>query len=220
MFSLQPLSPDRIDFESAHLKVDPPSKLRVFAALELPFEWQTRLAEVIRQLGTHVPRGGVRWVRPEGIHLTLKFFGEVAASQSPDIQAALTQATHNLPSVSLAAERLGVFPNVLRPRVVWLGVTGEVERLGQVQKAIEVAVAPLGFAPEARGFTPHLTLGRVTEGLKPMDRQKLTEALTHLPVGPFTPWTATSLSLVRSDLRPSGAVYTRLAAIPLNGRIE
>lgn len=81
-------------------------------------------------------------------------------------------------------------------------------------------MTPLGFPPEARGFTPHLTLGRVTESLQPRDRQTLTEALSRLPFGPFQSWTATSLSLVRSDLRPSGAVYTSLATIPLGSRIE
>jgi 2'-5' RNA ligase len=202
------------------LKAGISSKLRVFAALELPAEWQTGLDEVLRRLQAVIPSGGVRWVRPEGIHLTLKFFGEVAANQAPDIQTALTQATQSLPPVSLEVDRLGVFPNPLRPRVVWIGVAGEVEKLGRLQKAIEAAMTPLGFAPEARGFTPHLTLGRVTESLQPRDRQTLMETLTRLPVGPFQTWTASNLSLVRSDLLPSGAVYTRLAAIPLGSRIE
>ncbi len=188
--------------------------------MELPAEWQTGLEEVIRRLKASIPRGGVRWVRPEGIHLTLKFFGEVAESHVPTIQLALTQATHGLSPVTLEADRLGVFPNPLRLRVVWIGVIGEVEKLGRLQKAIEAAVTPLGFPPEARGFTPHLTLGRATESLQSQDRQTLTEALTRLTLEPFQPWTATSLSLVRSELRPSGAVYTRLAEIPLGSRIE
>jgi len=202
------------------LKTGTPSKLRLFAALELPAEWQTGLEAVIHHLKTSIPRGGVRWVRPEGIHLTLKFFGEVAADQAPTIQNALTQATQGLPPVALEADHLGVFPNPLQPRVVWIGVAGEVEKLGQLQKALEASLTHLGFPPEARGFTPHLTLGRVTESLQSGDRQALTEALTRLPMGPFPSWTATSLSLIRSELRPSGAVYTRLAEIPLGGRIE
>jgi RNA 2',3'-cyclic 3'-phosphodiesterase len=202
------------------LKTGTPAKLRVFAAFELPAEWQTGLEEVIRRLKAALPRGGVRWVRAEGIHLTLKFFGEVGVSQVPALQVALTQATHGLPPVALEADRLGVFPNPLRPRVVWMGVAGEVEKLGRLQKAIEAGLTPLGFPPEARGFTPHLTLGRVTESLQSRDRQTLTETLPRLSLGPFPSWTATNLSLVRSELRPSGAVYTRLAEIPLGSRIE
>jgi 2'-5' RNA ligase len=195
-----------------------PARVRVFAALELPPELSRRLTEVISGLSKALPRGSVRWVRPEGIHLTLKFFGEVAPSKLADLQAGLAQAAGNAAPIALTLEGLGVFPNPLRPRVIWVGVAGGVEALGALYQAVEEATASLGFKPEARGFSPHLTLGRVNGALRPAERQALGEALRAGSVDRLGDFTADSLSLMGSELKPGGAVYTRLYSAPLGGR--
>ena len=195
-----------------------PESLRLFAALELPSAWAGRLAEVIASLKASLPGGGVRWVRSEGIHLTLKFYGDVAPGTVPALQSALARAAASVPPISLEMEGLGVFPNLSRPRVIWADVAGDVERLTALQKAVEQASAPLGFKPEGRGFAPHLTLGRVNGTLRPAERQILGVVLERTHIGRPGAFTAEALSLMRSELRPGGSVYTRLFAASLGGR--
>ncbi len=191
--------------------------LRLFAALELPSPLRRQLADLIAALGEAMPRGAVRWVRADGIHLTLKFYGEVPAGQAPAIQASLRQAAAGAASLKLELDGLGTFPNSARPRVIWVGLQGDLDRLGALQRAVEKASVPLGFEPEARGFTPHLTLGRVNPGWQPADQQKLREAIARLDPSLHGAFAAETLSLMQSDLRPGGAVYTCLLAVPLGG---
>jgi 2'-5' RNA ligase len=191
--------------------------LRLFTALELPPALRRQLANLIAALGEALPRGSVRWVRAEGIHLTLKFYGEVPAGQVPALQASLRQAALGASPLQLELNGLGTFPNPARPRVVWVGIKGDLERLSGLQRAVEEAAIPLGFEPEARGFSPHLTLGRVNAGWRPADKQKLGEAFARLGPGLHGLFAAETLSLMQSDLRPDGAVYTCLLAVALGG---
>jgi RNA 2',3'-cyclic 3'-phosphodiesterase len=191
--------------------------LRLFTALELPTPVRQQLAEVIRALSAAVPRGGVRWVRAEGIHLTLKFYGEVGGEKLAGLQAVVSQAAAGVAPLALTLNGLGTFPDLSRPRVIWAGLAGEVDRLKALQQAVEEASRPLGFVPEARGFTPHLTLGRVEPGWQPADRKNLESALARLGPGLSGAFTAGTLALMRSDLRPGGAVYTPQLAVKLIG---
>ncbi len=186
--------------------------LRLFTALELPAEVRRQLASVSAELRAALPRGRVRWVRPEGIHLTLKFYGEVAGTRLPELQAVLRQAAGDVPPLQLALNGLGTFPNLNRPRVIWVGLQGEIDRLRALQRAVETASIPLGFEPEARGFTPHLTLGRVNEGWAPADTRALSAAFARLEPGRQDAFVAGTLNLMRSDLKPEGATYTCVAA--------
>ena len=191
---------------------------RLFAAIELPPDVRRQLADLISQLGEALPRGSVRWVRADGIHLTLKFYGEVATEVVPPLSAALAQAAAGtLPPLVLELRELGAFPSPARPRVIWAGVTGELEKLQSLQRAVERASAALGFEPEARGFTPHLTLGRVSEAWRPDDRMQLANVFGRLGPGLRGAMAADSLSLMRSELGRGGAVYTRVAAAPFSG---
>ena len=191
---------------------------RLFAAIELPSEVRRQLAGMIAQLGVELPGGSVRWVQADGIHLTLKFYGEVATDRVPSLSAALRQAAAGtLPPLALELKELGAFPSPARPRVIWAGVTGELEKLQDLQRAVERASAALGFEPEARGFTPHLTLGRVSEAWRPADRMQLANVFGRLGPGLRGTMAADSLSLMRSELGRGGAVYTRVAAAPFSG---
>ena len=103
--------------------------LRLFTALDLPAPVRRQLAEVMGALSAALPRGRVRWVRPEGMHLTLQFYGEVGADKLPGLQAAVAAAAAGVTPLALELKDLGTFPNLSRPRVIWAGLAGEVDRL-------------------------------------------------------------------------------------------
>lgn len=192
-------------------------KYRLFVALELPRDGQQRLAEVVAELSAAVPRGQVRWVKADGIHLTLKFYGDVSTELVPQIEAGLTGAAEGVPPLRLRIEGLGVFPNPRRPQVVWAGLVGDLAGLGALQAAVEAMSAKLGFAREARAFTPHLTLGRVKDGLQAGQQMQLLDFIASGRTRRFGEYEADRLTLMRSDLRPTGAVYTALFVAPLGG---
>jgi 2'-5' RNA ligase len=193
------------------------SGVRVFAALELPPEIRDRIADLSAGLNSALPKGGVRWVRADGIHLTLKFYGDVDSERLPELQAALTTTAQSARPLSLEMEGLGVFPNPVHPRVVWVGVAGDLTRLRALRQRVDEASAALGFKPETRPFTPHLTLGRARDHLKPLEKQALAQALERYraQVGQLGAFTVEALSLMRSVLKPTGAEYTPLFAARL-----
>ena len=191
--------------------------LRAFAALELPPELQQQLARLQDDLKAAVPPRSVRWVRVEGIHLTLKFYGDVDSDRLAAVRAGLERAAAGSAPMELSVQGTGVFPNAARPSVVWAGVTGELERLRRLQAAVEAEAIALGFKPEDRPYAPHLTLGRVNPG-GPGAARELMAALASARekrLGTFRP---TQLSLMNSELRAGGSVYKQLSATPLAAR--
>lgn len=191
---------------------EPEQELRLFVAIELGAEVCRALGALQRELRN---RGldRLRWVRPEGIHLTLKFLGETPADRLPAIEAALEPAVAGVPPHELFLGRLGTFGG-RNPRVVWVSVEGKVEPLKRLHEQVEAAMGELGFPPEDREFRPHLTLARVRpEGARQVARA-LVEAVGSVAV-PAIPIVVRELSLMQSRLGPGGAVYTRLNAYPL-----
>jgi RNA 2',3'-cyclic 3'-phosphodiesterase len=193
-----------------------PAALRLFAALELPPEARSRLADALAALKAAVPREAVRWVRPEGIHLTVRFYGEVPQSQLTEIEKTLAAAAADSQRMTLRLGALGFFPPAGQTRVVWIGLEGDLSQLESLQKAAEASARRLGFVPENRPFHPHLTLGRVQGKLSPVERQKMAERVSALPLS-STVFSVSQLSLMRSDLRPGGSIYSRQCAMPLGG---
>jgi 2'-5' RNA ligase len=190
-------------------------KIRTFIAIELSESIKDDLTKLQERLKGEAPRGSVRWVRAEGIHLTLKFLGDVPADQIGEITKALQKSCQGFAPFSLSCGRLGCFPNLKRPRVMWVGIQEETGTLAQLQKAIEENVAPLGYPPEKRKFSPHLTLGRVQRRVSSGDLRRLGELVGASEIGTLGHMEVRSVNLIRSDLRPSGAVYTRLAEVEL-----
>lgn len=188
--------------------------IRAFLALDPP-------EEILREIGRIQDRlrkmlhGELRWVRLEGIHLTLKFFGDIPESAVEDISAVARRAAAAVGPFELAIGGAGVFPDANRPRVVWLGMNGDVAQLTAFQQGLERALAEIGFPPEERPFRPHLTLGRIKS---PKGLTGLAEALEKGKAVTAGSFTASGLNLFQSDLTPRGAVYTRLAAYPFAGR--
>jgi len=193
--------------------------LRLFVACELPSEAREGLAAVQRLLQERGAEG-LRWVRPEGIHLTLKFLGEVPARRLEAIERALTRAVREPFRLSVRLGRLGSFGGSTGLRVVWVGMEGEVEALAHMAARVEGALEPMGFPRERRPFAVHLTLARVKEGASPQDRRRLFDLVRSLELPPLPGATLEAVSLMRSTLEPGGARYQCLARFPKSSPAE
>jgi 2'-5' RNA ligase len=193
--------------------------IRAFIAIPLPGTLLAELAALQRRLEKQVPPHSVRWVNPNGIHLTLQFLGDTPVERLSAIQETLAVVAQNASACTFTVGGLGCFPNPRRPRVVWVGVEEPGGRLAALQDAIEEAMERFGYAPEGRGFTPHLTLGRVQRRASNREAAQVGEAVTGTPVGQLAEITADRFALIRSVLKPTGAEYTTLAEFPLMGRL-
>ena len=191
----------------------PERELRLFVALELPDAMKTALAQTMDELRR---RGAapLRWVRPEGIHLTLKFLGNVAPAHVPAVEAALAEAVPARFEINLTLDGLGTFGGPNRTRVVWAGVGGQTEELAGLAGRIDEALAGAGFAREDRPFAAHLTLARVPDEAAPAERRRIHEIVHALQPPPLDPVRFSKVSLMQSTLQRGGAIYQRLAAFP------
>lgn len=182
-------------------------RIRAFIAIPLPGEVKAQAREIQAQFRNTGLR--LRWVKSHGMHLTLKFLGEIDRTQAAALETALEAAAGTTTVLNLAAKGLGVFPTLKKARVLWMGVAGETPALHAVYQHLETQLTPLGFKSEKRRFNAHLTLARAKGRLDPA---RLVGALE--TVGGFepVPFAARELVLYRSDLKPDGAVYTKLAA--------
>ncbi|OQA37755.1 MAG: 2',5' RNA ligase family [Chloroflexi bacterium ADurb.Bin325] len=189
--------------------------LRTFIAIELDEPLRVALATVQNRFKRQAPPGSVRWVAPEGIHLTLKFLGDTPAGRAAEIAAALARACEGVPPFELIVEGRGCFPNTRRPRVIWAAVRSNGPWLAKLQAAVERYIAPLGWPTEERSFSPHLTLGRVARGAGPAAEAALGQMVERAVVEQIGVQRVTAVSFIKSDLRPAGAVYTTLVSAPL-----
>lgn len=187
--------------------------IRSFIAVPLERQLYQHIAEISQMLKESV-HGGVSWVQPASIHLTLKFLGEIQRDKIAEVKSALQAVVPKFEQFELNVVGLGCFPNKNRPRVVWVGLQAPVE-LDHLQKSVEDACFELGFEREQRRFSPHLTLGRVKPYARPEDIHSLQQALERIAT--FNPGAthAREVVLFQSDLQPSGAIYTPLVSVQL-----
>jgi 2'-5' RNA ligase len=189
--------------------------IRTFIAIELDNALRRALGSVQAQLQRDRAARLVRWVEPASIHITLKFLGDVNAEHLPKLEHAIADACAGIPSFSLALAGLGAFPNTRRPNVIWVGANGQVDVAAQLAEKIDAACVALGFAPEERPFAPHLTLGRVKRDASIPERQLIGAMIDATQVETLGELKADHVSVMKSELRPSGSVYTRLHAVEL-----
>jgi 2'-5' RNA ligase len=189
-------------------------QIRSFIAIELPAEVRSALQRLQAEL-TLPQYSFVKCVAPQGIHVTLKFLGNISPQKVAEITGVMEQASQGVSPFQLQITEVGAFPNMRSPRVLWVGMKGELDKLIAWQKRIDDGLFPLGFAKENRPFTPHLTLARVRENCSPGDRRGLGEMVMKTPVEVDYKVTVNSLSLMRSQLLPTGAIYSRLAEVKL-----
>jgi 2'-5' RNA ligase len=192
-------------------------QVRSFIAIELPAELKGGLARLQAEMKS-AGHTYVKWTVPQGIHLTLKFLGNVPASKLTAITGAITGACQVVTSFRLETAELGVFPDFKRPNVFWLGMEGDLENLLALQRRIDDDLEPLGFLREKRAFTPHLTLARLREDASWQDRQGFGELVGKTHFDTKCSIEVNSICLMKSQLLPGGAVYSRLAEVPLGNK--
>jgi len=192
-------------------------EIRSFIALELPEDVKREL----KAFQDRIRRGleePVKWVDPWGIHLTLKFLGNIPAAKIPSIISALKEASRGLLPLKFSLGELGAFPDLRKPQVIWVGVEGEIQKLSLLQRNIESRLLSLGFPREEREFVPHLTLGRVRRGAGREVGGALQRALSDL-LPPSISFVIEAVSLMKSTLTPQGAIYSRLGSVNARGEI-
>jgi RNA 2',3'-cyclic 3'-phosphodiesterase len=189
--------------------------IRSFVAIELDDQVRQSLAGVQLDLRAVLPPQTVRWIAPESIHLTLQFLGDVPVNQTQPIVEALRGACSGIAAFSFDLIGLGVFPDRRRPRIVWVGINEPGGVLAVLHRRVGQALKPLGFPPEERTFTPHLTIGRATRSASPRDLTMAGEVVTRSDIGLIGRIDVHHVALMRSDLKPTGAVYTPQAILPL-----
>jgi 2'-5' RNA ligase len=208
----------RVLVEASATDRDKRDSIRAFVAIELSDEVKAdlgRQVELLRQANLR----GLRLVRPEGVHLTLKFLGETSQSQVAQVAEVVRRIAGSHGSFSLRLADAGVFPPKGHTRVFWVGLGGDVQELARLQRGVEQALAALGFAKEARAFTPHLTLARMNDGATPGDRRQAAELHLSSWKPGARPMRVEAVSLMRSHLNPNGATYERLAHCPLGSQV-
>ncbi len=193
--------------------------IRTFVAIELNPLLRKALAQVQTDLRSRLQQAmgpGVRmqWVKPESAHLTLKFLGDIPEARIPEIETALAQVAGAHSRCTVDVGGLGAFPDARAPRVLWVGLSGQVEGVTKLAAAVERALVALGFAPEPKPFNPHLTLARIKERSRDIGRALAAGRMLEreAPVGAVT---VNAIALMKSELKPSGAVYTKLCEVSL-----
>ena len=198
--------------------------IRAFVALDLPGEVKAALSEtshrLAAQLGVH--SHAVRWTKPEAIHLTLQFLGDVPIGMQQLLKEAIARGCDGQRAAEVSLDGLGVFPNPKRPRVLWVGIEGDeasMRALNSLQAAISNELSTLGFKPD-KGFRPHLTLGRGREPATDAEIEYIGRCIARATDHPLVKCTfmLDEVNLVKSELRPTGSLYTPLAVVPLRSR--
>ncbi|MCX5894629.1 MAG: RNA 2',3'-cyclic phosphodiesterase [Proteobacteria bacterium] len=186
------------------------AKIRTFIALELPEDLRNTLSLLQQRLRDQIDC--VRWVKPEHIHLTLQFLGSIDEDQVGPISRILENVSHGIAPFTMHVAGIGAFPNTRNPKVIWAGMQTVEDDLNRFQMSIEDSLATIGFPGEKRPYAPHLTLGRVKESRGKKMLGEVIEQFKHEDGGSFT---ADTVVFFKSDLLPTGPVYSALKTIRL-----
>ncbi|MBN8581780.1 MAG: RNA 2',3'-cyclic phosphodiesterase [Anaerolineae bacterium] len=188
--------------------------VRAFIALEIPQLIQESIEKQTTRLRLELGNDLVRWVPTHNMHLTLKFLGDVASPHMEFIKSMLNQIAETHTGFDLQIGSIGSFPNLKRPRVIWVGIYAPAG-LAPLQKSIEERTVRLGYEKEERPFSPHLTLGRVRQRLTAQETQKISNTLSTIQLGKIGTARVNSLHLYQSDLNSEGSIYTKLFSTSL-----
>ena len=189
--------------------------IRTFVAIHVPADIQRRLADVAGSFRDRLPGKSARWARPENIHLTLRFIGNVSPQDVEALRVVLQASVRGGKPFTLELGKPGCFPDAHRPRVLWVGVEGDVGPLMRLQSSVSQAAAAWA-GPEDRVYHPHLTLGRVVARTG-TDLQTVADPVPGSPALRDAVWHVDAIHLMQSDLMPPGPKYSTLASFPLIG---
>ena len=186
--------------------------VRAFIAIRVPEAVLARLTAVQRELKTLLPPNSTAWTRPDNLHLTLRFLGNVAVARIPELRGRLQSALSGFGHLGLICERLGCFPDLRYPRVLWAWVHDANERLEQLHRRVDTAAREFAETPAEARFVGHITLARPKQIKRP-DADRLTRFVDAAVNRTFGSWTASEVFLIQSELSPSGSKYHELARI-------
>jgi 2'-5' RNA ligase len=187
--------------------------LRAFIAVEIPLVIRKAVCSATSALQKEI-NSLVRWVPMENMHLTLKFLGDVSPSNLDMLTQMISAEADLFNCFDLHLDGLGSFPNLKRPRVIYIGIQAPAV-LEALHRGIESASRRLGYESEDRGFSPHLTIGRVKQNINAAEQQTIRHALEGTKIDALGTAHIDALHLYKSDLQPTGSVYTRLYSAPL-----
>ena len=193
-----------------------PEALRLFISLSVPEAVKQSIEAAQTELRRVATDNAARWTRREQFHLTLRFLGNVPVNQLEELVEQSRLAARTFGPLHLTAQRLGFFPNAKLPRVVWAGISDRDNQLTELWRSIQSAVEPFTKEPPERQFKAHVTLGRINRLRRP-EAVELAKTAAQFDNQSFGHWTASQLELMRSELSPTGARHSELAAIPLLG---
>jgi 2'-5' RNA ligase len=185
--------------------------IRTFIAIEIPGAVISKIRELQEGIRTYGLK--IRWVRAENIHLTIKFLGDVEEVKINEISETVSKTVEGFAPILIQAKGVGAFPGVKRPRVLWVGLSGQLETLVRLQRTLDENLSVLGLPIEKRPFKGHLTMGRIKDKI---DVRKFADALMAFRGFESETFAAGRIILYKSELKPSGAVYTRLTSASLN----
>ncbi len=189
--------------------------VRVFVAVGISAEAREQLIDVVERIRRDIPQG-IQWANPDGMHLTLKFLGNIpSVGVGPLLECLVPVASESKP-FPLQLAGLGMFPNRRKPRVLWAGVGGDLDALARLQQTAESAITALGYPREQRPFRPHITLGRPRRNIPEAQLARIGAAVSALSPPSPTGWQVESVDVMQSELHPTGARYTILGSAPLN----
>lgn len=182
--------------------------IRCFIAIELPVEIKDELTRIIKILRENIPEG-IRWIPADNIHLTLKFLGDVKVDHIDLIKNAITKSVFSMLPFNISLTKVGAFPNITRPHVIWLGLDAPGDLVELVAK-INSHTDEIGYPSETRPFSPHLTLGRISKMINSNQNQQIGAFLKNNELKISKTSILTNIILYRSELTPTGAIYSRL----------
>ncbi|OIP61416.1 MAG: RNA 2',3'-cyclic phosphodiesterase [Nitrospirae bacterium CG_4_9_14_3_um_filter_53_35] len=186
--------------------------IRAFIAVEIPEELKQGLVRLQQAFQSRGDR--VTWVRPQGMHITLKFLGEIGEESISEIGEEIKGVCAEVPRFHAGISGTGVFPNEKQPRTLWVGIKDGAEPLKQIARDLEARLARIGFVPERRPFSAHITIGRIKEI---RDRRRFAAQIAKHKESEIGSMTAEAVHLFESRLRPDGAVYIERFSAPLGG---
>lgn len=193
------------------------SLLRTFIAVEIPPQVQKKIQQATEPLRKAIGTSLVRWVPVQNMHLTLKFLGDVSSASVDILSQMLRTEADTCPAFDMHISGLGSFPSLRRPRVLFIGIQAPAE-LEALYRGIESACARLGYESETRDFSPHLTLGRVKPDASALDQQRIRRVLEETKIDSLGTARVNSVHLYKSDLKPTGSVYTQIFSAPLKNQ--
>lgn len=190
------------------------SLLRAFIAIDISREIHVAIEKITAPIRAVIGASLVRWVPVNNMHLTLKFLGDTSPTNLELLEQMLSVEVSRHQAFEIEFKGLGAFPSFKRPRVIWVGIQAPAE-FGTLQHAIEAATATLGYPDEQRPFSPHLTVARVKQKVSSVGLQQICSVLEETRVGSLGTARVDAIHLFKSELKPTGAVYTRLFSAPL-----